>query len=453
MSRRTVKSAGDGASAARAIRCAVYTRKSTEEGLEQEFNSLDAQRESGEAFVASMKHEGWVLLPERYDDGGYSGGNVDRPALKRLMAAIERGEVDCIVVYKVDRLSRSLMDFARLMEVFDRRGVSFVSVTQQFNTTHSMGRLTLNILLSFAQFEREIISERTRDKIAAARRKGKWAGGRPVLGYDLIPGKCRLEVNPGEAERVRAIFDLYLRHKSLVAVVRELERRRWGTKSWTTRAGKAMGGRPFDKKALLALLDNVVYLGQVRHHKSVYAGEHEAIVDAEVFERTRRTLRSNGVSGGMYVRNKHGALLKSLLVCGPCARAMVHSFTCRGKRRYRYYVCTTCQTKGWDQCPSKSVPAEQMEAFVVERIRGLARDPAVLEATLAAGERHAAARSLAPGLVHDDAFDLGPAEVDADSQLARLAGGRHRDRGPHHRSPHMLPSRCSRASAGAMSAG
>ena len=194
----------------RVIRCAIYTRKSTEEGLQQEFNSLDAQREAGEAFIASQKHEGWQVVAEHYDDGGYTGGNMDRPALQRLLAAVEARSVDCVVVYKVDRLSRSLMDFARIIEVFDQNGVSFVSVTQQFNTTTSIGRLTLNILLSFAQFEREIISERTRDKMSAARRKGKWIGGHPVLGYDIDPKGGRIIVNPEEAEQVRTIFDLYL---------------------------------------------------------------------------------------------------------------------------------------------------------------------------------------------------------------------------------------------------
>src|SRR5688572_7687508 len=190
------------------VRCAIYTRKSTEEGLEQAFNSLDAQRESGEACVAAQRHEGWVCLPDRYDDGGFSGGTMDRPALRRLLADIEGGKVDCVVVYKVDRLSRSLLDFSRIMQVFDGRGVSFVSVTQQFNTTHSMGRLTLNILLSFAQFEREIISERTRDKIAAARRKGKWSGGKPLLGYDILssPAGAKLVVNEDEARVVKGIF-------------------------------------------------------------------------------------------------------------------------------------------------------------------------------------------------------------------------------------------------------
>src|SRR5580700_8951980 len=194
------------------VRCAVYTRKSTEEGLDQEFNSLQAQRESAEAYIKSQRHLGWTLLPQHYDDGGFTGGNIDRPALKRLLEDIEAQRVDCVMVYKVDRLSRSLLDFARLMDRFDQRSVSFVSVTQQFNTTTSLGRLTLNILLSFAQFEREIIGERTRDKMSAARRKGKWIGGTPVLGYDVDPAGGRLLVNQTEARRVRKIFDLFVKH-------------------------------------------------------------------------------------------------------------------------------------------------------------------------------------------------------------------------------------------------
>jgi len=215
-------------------RCAIYTRKSTEEGLEQEFNSLDAQRESAEAYIKSQTHEGWTCLSDRYDDGGYTGGNVDRPALARLMADIEAGRVDAVVVYKVDRLSRSLLDFTKLMEVFDKHQVSFVSVTQQFNTATSMGRLVLNVLLSFAQFEREIISERTRDKIAAARRKGKWAGGMPILGYDVNSQTKKLAINEAEAERVRTIFSLYLEQRSLMPVLKELEARGWRNKCWIT---------------------------------------------------------------------------------------------------------------------------------------------------------------------------------------------------------------------------
>ena len=207
------------------LRCAIYTRKSTEEGLQQEFNSLDAQREAGEAFIVSQKQEGWQVVADHFDDGGYTGGNMDRPALKRLLAAVESRSVDCVVVYKVDRLSRSLMDFARIIEVFDQNGVSFVSVTQQFNTTTSIGRLTLIILLSFAQFEREIISERTRDKMSAAQRKGKWIGGHPFLGYDIDPKGGRIVVNPEEAEQVRTLFGLYLELGSLLPVLQEAERR------------------------------------------------------------------------------------------------------------------------------------------------------------------------------------------------------------------------------------
>src|SRR5205814_9098792 len=216
-------------------RCAIYTRKSTEEGLDQEFNSLHAQRESAEAYITSQKEAGWKLVPDRYDDGGFSGGNLERPALRRLLADINARRVDCVLVSKVDRLSRSLLDFARLMDRFDRRSVSFVSVTQQFNTTSSLGRLTLNILLSFAQFEREIIGERTRDKMSAARRKGKWVGGTPVLGYDVAPGGGRLVINEKEAVRVREIFELYRSSRSLAAVATELGRRRWKTKSWRSK--------------------------------------------------------------------------------------------------------------------------------------------------------------------------------------------------------------------------
>src|ERR1700688_225279 len=210
-----------------AIRCATYTRKSTEEGLEQEFNTLDAQRESAEAYIFSQQHEGWTCLPDRYDDGGFTGGNMERPAVQRLVADIQVGKVQCGVVYKVDRLSRSLLDFARMMETFDRHHIAFVSVTQQFNTATSMGRLVLHVLLSFAQFEREIISERTRDKIAAARRKGKWSGGMPLLGYDIDPHVSKLIVNEEEAVRVRTIFEWYLRYQGLIPVVGELQRCGW----------------------------------------------------------------------------------------------------------------------------------------------------------------------------------------------------------------------------------
>ena len=304
------------------IRCAIYTRKSSEEGLDLEFNSLDAQRESAEAFIASQQHEGWVCLPEHYDDGGFSGGSMDRPALRRLLADIEAGKVDCVVVYKVDRLSRSLLDFSRIMETFDKHEVSFVSVTQQFNTTHSMGRLTLNILLSFAQFEREIIGERIRDKIAAQRRKGKWAGGVPVLGYDVDRSSAspKLVVNAQEAVQVRRIFSLYLELGSLLPVVEELASRGWCNKTWKTSKGLARGGRPFDKCSVYALLTNPIYIGKIKHKADFYDGEHESIVDPGVFEQVQMTLQHHGRGRGNYLINKYGALLKGLLLL-PCLRA------------------------------------------------------------------------------------------------------------------------------------
>jgi site-specific DNA recombinase len=366
------------------VRCAVYTRKSTEEGLEQEFNSLDAQRESAQAFIASQQHEGWTCLPERYDDGGFTGGNMERPALRRLLADIAEGKIDCVLVYKVDRLSRSLLDFARMMETFERHRVSFVSITQQFNSATSMGRLVLNVLLSFAQFEREIISERTRDKIAATRRKGKWSGGRPILGYDVDPRGGRLLVNDDEAVRVRAIFQLYLEQQAMLPVVRELERRGWLNKRWQTRQGHERGGRSFDRTSLYRLLTNVVYLGKSRYKNEVHAGEHPAIVDSPVFQQVQALLRQNGVTGGVTVRNEFGALLKGLLRCVPCACAMTPSHSTRKQtKRYRYYVCSNAAKRGRQTCPSPSIPAGEIERFVIERIRSIGADPALQQEVFA----------------------------------------------------------------------
>ncbi len=369
---------------AKQIRCAIYTRKSTEEGLEQDFNSLDAQRDSAEKYIASQAGEGWVCLPDHYDDGGFTGGNMERPALQRLLTDIDAGRIDCVVVYKVDRLSRSILDFAKIVERFEQHRVSFVSVTQQFNTTHSMGRLTLNILLSFAQFEREIISERTRDKIAAARRRGKWMGGKPLLGYDLIvlPGGSKLAVNDDEAARVRAIFELYINHERISPVLRELDRRVWRTKQWTTHKGTLIGGRPFDKVTLFRLLTNPAYLGKVRHRDELYDGEHAAIVAEPIWQRVQALLRRNGRTGGGAVKNKYGALLKGLLRCVPCDCAMIHSTSSKGPKRYRYYVCTKAMKRGWYTCPSKSVPAGELERLVVDQIRAIGRDPGVMAETI-----------------------------------------------------------------------
>ncbi|TWU07811.1 recombinase family protein [Stieleria varia] len=286
--------------AAPKIRCAIYTRKSHEERLDQEFNSLDSQRDSAECFIASQQAEGWVALPTRYDDGGFSGGNLERPAMKRLLADIEAGEVDCVVVYKVDRLSRSLLDFARIMGTFDEQKVSFVSVTQHFNTTHSMGRLTLNILWSFAQFEREIIGERIRDKIAGQRRRGKWAGGIPVLGYDVdrTERSPKLVINQDEAVRVRRIFAMYLEAGSMLPVVEECERRGWANKVWVTRSGKTRGGRPFDKSAIHTMLTNPIYAGRIKHKEQTFNGQHDAIVEKTVFDEVQRLLKANSNGRG-----------------------------------------------------------------------------------------------------------------------------------------------------------
>ena len=365
------------------IRCAIYTRKSTEEGLEQEFNSLDAQRESAEAYILSQRHEGWICLPDRYDDGGFSGGNMERPAMQRLFADIEAGRIDCVVVYKVDRMSRAILDFARIIDLFDKHSISFVSVTQQFNTTDSMGRLTLNILLSFAQFEREIISERTRDKMSAARRKGKWVGGHPVLGYDVHPQGGRLVVNQDEAAQVRAIYQLYLEHQAMIPVVQEIQRRGWTTKQWTTKKSRELGGKPFSKASLFRLLTNTIYTGNVDFKGTIYNGEHEAIIDTDIWQEVQNKLSRNGSTGGKRVRNKYGALLKGLLYCTPCGTGMVHTYTSRNRKIYRYYVCLNAQQRGWQSCPSKSINAHEIETAVINHIRGIGRNEKIIAATAA----------------------------------------------------------------------
>jgi site-specific DNA recombinase len=349
------------------IRCAVYTRKSTEEGLDQEFNSLEAQREAAEAYIQSQRQLGWTLVAQRYDDGGFTGGNLDRPALKRLLEDVEAQRIQCVVVYKVDRLSRSLLDFARLIDRFDQRSVSFVSVTQQFNTTTSLGRLTLNILLSFAQFEREIIGERTRDKICAARRRGKWTGGFPVLGYDVDRRGGRLLVNEKEATRVREIFGLYETCRSVALVLKELERRRWTTKSWTTKRGARHEGNPFTKATLRRLLTNALYSGKVEHKGTLYAGEHAAIVVPEVWEKVSAELRGTLRSESGIVRTPQNALLKGLLYCGSCNQPMVPTYTSKGERRFRYYVCRRArQNRG---CAVECIAARVIEESVIEQVR------------------------------------------------------------------------------------
>jgi site-specific DNA recombinase len=364
------------------VRCAIYTRKSTEEGLEQDFNTLDAQREAGEALISSQRGEGWTASPNCYDDGGFTGANMDRPALKRLLADVEAGTVNCIVVYKVDRLTRSLLDFSRIMEILDKHGATFVSVTQQFNTTTSLGRLTLNMLLSFAQFEREMISERTRDKMRAARRKGKWIGGNIVLGYDLAPKGGALVVNKDEAERVREIFQLYIKLGSLIPVIEELDRRGWTMKRWTTREGRTRGGAHFNKTTLYNLLTNVIYTGRVKFENKLCSGEHERIVDDDLFNRVQERLNRNGRRGGRSIANKYGGLLKGLVRCGSCGAGMTHTYVRKKQTLYRYYVCINAHQRGWNVCETKSVSASLLEGAVIENLRRFAQQPAMLSGVL-----------------------------------------------------------------------
>jgi site-specific DNA recombinase len=353
---------------ARKLRCAVYTRKSTEEGLDQEFNSLDAQRESCEAYVASQRAEGWVLVPDRYDDGGYSGGTLERPALQRLIIDIESHRVDTVVVYKIDRLSRSLMDFAKLVEVFDRNGVTFCSITQSFNTTTSMGRLTLNILLSFAQFEREVIGERIRDKFAASRRKGMWMGGWAPLGYDIKDRK--LVINQAEAKIVRGIFERFARLGSATVLVRELAARRVVNKY----------GKPIDKGYLYKMLHNRVYLGEAVHKGTSYPGEHKAIIEKRLWERVHAVLKESPRTRVAHTRAQTPALLKGLIF-GPTGAAMTPTHSRRKGTLYRYYVSTKVLKQDADACPIKRIPAGEIERAVVGQIRQLIQTPEIIVRT------------------------------------------------------------------------
>ena len=352
----------------RKLRCAVYTRKSSEEGLEMEFNSLDAQREACEAYIASQKAEGWMLVPDRYDDGGISGATLERPALKRLLADIETQRVDVVVVYKIDRLSRALMDFSKLVDVFDRNSVTFVSITQSFNTTTSMGRLTLNILLSFAQFEREVIGERIRDKVAASRKKGMWMGGFVPLGYDVKDRK--LVVNKAEAATVCMIFQRFIKIGSATELVRELR-----AEGVTGKQGKLV-----DKGYVYKLLNNRVYVGQAVHKGTAYPGEHQAIVSQSLWDKVHGIIVQSPRHRANLTRTQTPALLKGLIF-GPTGRAMTPTHTRRGGKLYRYYVSTDVLKRDAEACPVRRVPAAEIESAVIDQVRGLLRSPEIIVRT------------------------------------------------------------------------
>ena len=350
------------------LRCAVYTRKSSEEGLEQEFNSLDAQREACEAYVASQKAEGWLLVADHYDDGGVSGATLERPALKRLLADIERNKIDVVVVYKIDRLSRALMDFAKLVEVFDRNSVTFVSVTQSFNTTTSMGRLTLNILLSFAQFEREVIGERIRDKFAASRRKGMWMGGWAPLGYDIKDRK--LIVNEPEAKLVRSIFIRFARSIPPRQLIEALAKERVLNKQ----------GKPIDKGYLYRVLNNRVYLGEAVHKGVAHPGEHDAIIERDLWDQVHALISESPRKRAVRPTGRSPAMLKGLIF-GPTGAAMTPGHTRKNGKLYRYYVSTDVIRNGPCACPIRRVPAAQIEEVVVAQIKTMVQAPEIIVAT------------------------------------------------------------------------
>ena len=358
------------------IRCAIYTRKSTEHGLELEFNSLDAQREACENYIKSQASQGWKALPDRYDDPAFSGGNLERPALKQLLADIESGKVDVVVVYKIDRLTRSLADFAKLVEAFDAKAISFVAVTQQFNTTTSMGRLTLNVLLSFAQFERELSSERVRDKIAASRRKGKWTGGSVPLGYKIIDKK--LVIDPQEAETVRYIFKRYLELKSFGHLVEDLDNKKIFSKRRVTKVVKSKGGIPFTYGPLAYILKSRIYLGEIGHSGKWFDGEHAAIIDPVMFDQVQAQLATNGVDR-KFRRSESGALLMGKLFDDRGNR-MSPSYSVKTGVRYRFYVSAALLRGRKSEAGSLTrVSATQIEQAVLEATRQ--RAPANPEST------------------------------------------------------------------------
>lgn len=378
----------------RKTRCAVYTRKSSEEGLELEFNSLHAQREACEAYIASQKQEGWVLVPDFYDDGGISGGTLERPALQQLLADIQAGLVDVVVVYKIDRLSRSLMDFAKLVDIFDRHNVTFVSVTQSFNTTNSMGRLTLNILLSFAQFEREVSGERIRDKIAASRKKGLWMGGNVPLGYDVKDKK--LVINEDEAKIIRMIFDRFPTVGSATILAKRLAEEDVRTKK----------GRLIDKGYMYKLLNNETYLGKAVHKGTAYPGVHEAIITQEQWDKVRTILKRNPQRRAGNSRRQVPALLKGIIF-GADGRAMTPTHTKKKNNRlYRYYVASRL-LKG-ENPPGivRSVPAGEIEAAVIDHVRGLLRAPEIIVATWR--EAHKLDEAISENEVREALQDMDP---------------------------------------------
>jgi len=403
------------------VRCAVYARVSTSGQAVGEFSSIDNQLESAKALIASQAGNGWAATDKDYVDAGFSAATTNRPALTQLIEDVSARRVDVVIVYKLDRLSRNQRDLLELLDLFDKHGVAFKSVTQNFDTTGPMGRAMLGMLGVFAELERGMISERTRDKVMAARRRGRWTGGPPPLGYDLVDSK--LIPNEAEAERVRGIYEAYLEHQSLTRAVQVLRDRKWTTKSWTTQGGAFRHGKPFTVASLRRLLTNPVYIGKAKCGDDVAEGNHDPILSTALWDQAQAILQQKGNDGGRRTKNRHDALLKGLLRCAACDAAMTPSYTSKGARRYRYYVCSRAQKLGWDQCPTKSLPAAAIERIVVEQTRQAVQNPALVRETTQAAEaeREAQIRQLEADL------RLTEREIEARRQeqrrLAASAGG------------------------------
>jgi site-specific DNA recombinase len=364
------------------VRCAVYCRVSTSMQASAEFSSIDAQRESAEALIRSQAASGWEAIDPIFEDAGFSAATTNRPALQRLLAEVRAGRVNVVIVYKLDRLSRNQRDLLGLLDEFAARGVAFKSVTQNFDTSGPMGKAMIGMLGVFGELERGMISERTRDKVVAARRRGRWTGGVVPLGYDLIDGK--LMINEAEAERVRQIIALYLEHQTITATLAEVEKRGWRSKSWITKSGSFHEGSPFTVASLRRLMTSPYPAGRVSvGQDETVEGEHEGIVHVEQWEEVQRLIAANGRDGGS-TRNRSQALLMGLIRCAHCNAAMTPTTTRRGSKQYRYYVCTSAQKKGWATCPSKSLSARKVEGAVIEQIKAIARDPAMITATVEA---------------------------------------------------------------------
>ena len=364
------------------IRCAIYTRKSSEDGLEQEFNSIDAQRLSGENFIASQVGKGWVLVDDHYDDGGFSGGTLERPALQRLFRDIRENKIDCVVIYKIDRLSRSLFDFQKIIELFDRNKVNFASVTQNFTTDDSVGRLMLNVMLSFAQYERELTGERIRDKVDASKKKGIWMGGNPSFGYDIEDRK--LIINEAEAKIVRILFQNFIETESVTETARELNKFGFTTKTWISKTGKLQKGQKFNKRNVRRILENPLYAGKIKHKNQLYDGQHKAIIADDIWQKTKEILSKNQSNKPSIPvsRITVAPLLKGLINCGVCGRKMIPTYTIKNGKRYRYYLCSSKAVGNNDSCTIARLSASEAENLVTNQVLNLLKKPEFIVHTI-----------------------------------------------------------------------